>query len=57
MAMDSKTNCRWCFSATQPGMFIYSRQAKIGVGEQCLKVIPAVEANKKMGEAKASYSK
>jgi transglutaminase-like putative cysteine protease len=38
-------------------VFLFSSGYKIGVGEQLLKVISAVEANKKTVEAKASCSK
>lgn len=38
-------------------IYLYSSGYKIGMGEQLLKVISAVEANKKMVEAKASCSK
>lgn len=38
-------------------VYLFSAGYKIGVGEQLLKIISAVEANKKMVEAKASCSK
>ncbi|HEX7585132.1 MAG TPA: transglutaminase domain-containing protein [Prolixibacteraceae bacterium] len=38
-------------------VFLFSSGYKIGMGEQLLKVISAVEANKKMGERKGSCSK
>jgi hypothetical protein len=38
-------------------VFLFASDYKFGMGEQLLKVISAIESNKKMTEAKGSCSK
>jgi hypothetical protein len=45
------------FCDASGNVYLFSSGYKIGIGEQLLKVISAIESNKKMGEVKASCSK
>jgi len=45
------------FCDASGNVYLFSSGYKIGIGEQLLKVISAVESNPKMVEAKASCSK